>query len=136
MSAEKLNLDKYVNFTGFINDRKEVIRYLNNADICVESAPFNEPNNVSSFVKIMEYMAAAKPIVAFDMYETRFSTDGSAILVPPNDVKAFSYAIKELLEDPILREDLGKIGMKRIKDELNWESASINLMAAYKSLFV
>ncbi len=82
----------------------------------------------------MEYMAAAKPIVAFDLKETRYSSNNSALLVPQGDIQGFAHAIKKLMDKPQLREKLGKTGFERIKHELNWEKASLNLIETYKSL--
>jgi glycosyltransferase involved in cell wall biosynthesis len=82
----------------------------------------------------MEYMSAGKPVVAFDLKETRYSTNANAMLVAKNDIKGFAEAIKQLIDDPILREKIGRSGQERIHDELNWENASINLRKAYDSL--
>ena len=79
-------------------------------------------------------MAAGKPTVAFDLKETRYSADGAAILVPIGDIEGFAHAIKKLLDEPQLREELGNAGSERIKHDLNWEKASLNLIEAYKSL--
>lgn len=133
-TASALNLEHYVDFKGYIYDRGKIREYLDLADVCVEPAPDNDLNRHSTFIKVMEYMASMKPIVAFDLMENRYSADGSAILVSPGDVPAFAEAIKKLLDDPELRKELGKKGAERIRDQLNWENASINLINAYKSL--
>jgi glycosyltransferase involved in cell wall biosynthesis len=132
--AKRHNIDDHVHFTGYVYDQEEVWGYLRGADVCVESAPANELNVHSTFIKIMEYMAAGKPLVAYDLKETRYSTNGSAILIPSGDIEQFSHAIKRLLEDPQLREELGKSGSERIKQELNWERASLNLIKTYESI--
>ncbi|MBI4684862.1 MAG: glycosyltransferase [Nitrospirae bacterium] len=134
--AEELNLSDFVQFTGYIFDREKIKEYLALSDVCVEPAPDNELNRHSTFIKIMEYMGAGKPIVAFDLKETRYSADGTAILVPTGDIQGFAHAIKKLLEEFQTREELGRAGIERIKKELNWENASKNLKEAYKSLKV
>ena len=132
--AEKYNLMDCVEFTGYVYDRNMIKEYLTQADVCVEPAPDNELNRHSTFIKIMEYMAASKPIVAFDLDETRHSACGSALLVPPGDVKGFAMAVSKLLDDPNLCEELGRKGCQRVTLELTWEEAASNLKAAYKSL--
>ena len=134
--CKKLNLNEFVTFKGAIYDRRKVINHLYSADICVEPAPANELNRHSTFIKIMEYMAAGKPVVAFDLYETRFSTNNSAILIKPGDIEGFAKAIKQLMDDPGLREKLGSSGLARIQNELNWENAAISLKSAYDFLNV
>jgi glycosyltransferase involved in cell wall biosynthesis len=65
------------------------------ADICLDPDPSN-PLNVSTWIKIMEYMAYGKPIVSFDLKETRFSAQDGAVFVPANDERAFARAVIEL----------------------------------------
>lgn len=132
--AKQLNLTDYVDFKGMIFDREKIKEYLSSSDIGIEPAPDNELNRHSTFIKVMEYMAAGKPIIAFDLKETRYSADGSAILVTPGNVEGFACAIQKLMNEPRLREELGKIGFERVKKELTWEKAAANLVIAYKSL--
>lgn len=129
--AKKLELEEYVIFNGLILERKKILKYLNEADICLEPAPDNEVNRHSTFIKIMEYMAAGKPIVAFDLAETRYSTNNSAILIKPLDIKGFATGIKELIVNKDLRNKLSQKGKERIELKLNWTNASSNLIQAY-----
>ena len=135
-SAEELNLLDFIQFTGYIYEREKIKEILHSSDICLEPAPDNELNRQSTFIKVMEYMVACKPIVAFDLKETRYSTDGTALLVPPGNIEDFAHAIKKLLNEPQQREELSKTGFERIRKELNWGNASINLKEAYKTLNV
>jgi glycosyltransferase involved in cell wall biosynthesis len=133
--SRELNVMEYVDFTGMITDREKLKKYLAQADIGIEPAPLNEVNQYSTFIKVMEYMAASKPVVAFDLEETRYSVAGAALLVPPQDYKEFAHAIGKLLDAPQLREQLGKAGLERIEKELNWEKAASSLKEAYAALF-
>ncbi len=133
-AASEMGLDEYVTFTGPIFDREEVKKQFYIADIGVEPAPDNELNNHSTFIKVMEYMAAGKPIVAFDLKETRYSTNGSALLVPPGDIVGFAENIQKLLHDEELRQELGAAGSARITKELNWKCAAEILDEAYATL--
>ena len=65
-----LGIDDYVEFTGFIPD-EDLVRYLSTADICLDPNPSSPLNDVSTWIKVMEYMALGKPIVSFDLKETR-----------------------------------------------------------------
>jgi glycosyltransferase involved in cell wall biosynthesis len=132
--AKESDLMDYVEFMGYVYDREKIREYLVQADVGVEPAPDNPLNRHSTFIKIMEYMAAAKPIVAIALTETKYSADGSALLIPPGDIYGFAHAIKKLLDDPILREQLGQEGFRRVTQELNFEKASQNLLEAYESL--
>jgi glycosyltransferase involved in cell wall biosynthesis len=132
--TNKLKLDNFVYFKGWVTEKNKIKEYLHSSDICIEPAPDNELNRHSTFIKVMEYMAAGKPIVAFDLKETRISTNNSAILVKPGKVDEFAAAIKTLIDEPQLRLKLGSIGRRRIKNKLNWENTSLNLKSAYDLL--
>ncbi|MCK4789559.1 MAG: glycosyltransferase family 4 protein, partial [Desulfobacteraceae bacterium] len=80
---EDLDLDNYVRFTGRIPD-DEMLRYLCSCDICVQPDPKNPLNDVSTMNKAMEYMALEKPVVAYDLVETRYSCGNSALYANPN----------------------------------------------------
>jgi glycosyltransferase involved in cell wall biosynthesis len=133
--AHDLGLTDYVDFKGPIFDRNRIKEYLNLCDIGLEPAPDNELNRHSTFIKVMEYMAAGRPVVAFDLKETRFSTgEAAALLVAPNDVTAYAKAIVRLMDDRDLRGRMGEAGRLRIHNELNWPAASENLLKAYGHL--
>jgi glycosyltransferase involved in cell wall biosynthesis len=128
--AHDLKIDDYVWFTGFIPEA-DLIRYLSTADIGVDPDPSSPLNDVSTWIKIMEYMAMEKPIVTFDLKETRYSAQDAALYVRPNDEKGFAQAIVTLMDDEELRRELGRRGRARIENELNWDIVKQNLLNAY-----
>ena len=131
--AVELKIQEFVRFTGYIPE-EDMYRYLSTADICVDPDPSSPLNDVSTWIKIMEYMALGKPIVTFDLKETRFSAMDSAIYVEPNDEKEFAKAIVQLMDNPDMRKKLGDYGRERILNELNWDIVSNNLLLAYRKL--
>ncbi len=132
--ALELGLGEYVRFTGFIPD-EDMMRYLSTADICLDPNPSSPLNDVSTWIKVMEYMALGKPIVSFDLKETRISAGEAALYVTPNDEIAFARAIVQLMDDPAKRSQMGEYGRIRVHDELNWDVTSQNLLRAYRRLF-
>lgn len=133
--SAKLGLGGFVEFKGYITDRAAIGRLLSLSDVCVEPAPDNHLNRHSTFIKVLEYMAAARPVVAFDLEETRYSTGGSAaLLVRPSDPREFALGINRVLDDPELRKSLGMKGLERIRQGLNWNMASANLLKAYEAV--
>lgn len=131
--AHELEIDDYVWFTGFIPDR-DMFRYLSTADICVDPDPSSPLNDVSTWIKIMEYMALGKPIVSFDLPETRVTAQKAAIYVTPNSELEFAEAIVRLMDNPEERTELGAFGRRRIVNELAWQHVSENLISAYEWL--
>ncbi len=83
----------------------------------------------------MEYMALAKPVISFDLKETRTSAGAAALFVPPNDERLYAEAIARLMDDADERRRMGDVGRKRVESELSWQQTSKNLLAAYARLF-
>jgi glycosyltransferase involved in cell wall biosynthesis len=133
--SQRLNLDEYVNFTGWV-DKEEILRYLTIADIGLSPDPQNGLNEYSTMIKTMEYMAMSKPIVAFDLPETRFSAREAALYAVPNSVEDFAEQIENLLNDKELRCKMGTLGQGRIEEALSWEHSKKNLLQVYESLFL
>src|SRR5262249_16258187 len=94
--AENLQLNGYVELTGFVSD-EGVEGNLGGGDIWVDPDPSSPLNDVSTWIKVMEYMASAKPIVSFDLKETRFSARDAAAYVKPNNEAEFAETIAQLM---------------------------------------
>jgi glycosyltransferase involved in cell wall biosynthesis len=131
--AVELGLDGYVEFTGFIPD-EDLLRYLSTADICVDPDPSSPLNDVSTWIKVMEYMTFGKPIVAYDLKETRFSAQNAALYVEPNNEIAFAKGIAKLMDQPDLRRTMGEFGRQRVARDLQWDVVGQNLLRAYEAL--
>ena len=89
-------------------------RCLSTADVCLSPDPLNPLNDVSTMNKVVEYMAMGRPIVSFDLVETRVSADDAAVYVKDNDELAFAKAIDALLQDPERRRQMGESGRRRV----------------------
>ena len=131
--AQELALQDHVQFTGPVFGEK-LRQLLAAADICVDSSPANPYTDRSTMCKIMEYMSLGKPIVAFDLFEHRFTARGAAVYVTPNDEPGFARALAQLMDDPDRRMALGATGSGRIKTQLAWEYSVPNLLSVYRSV--
>jgi glycosyltransferase involved in cell wall biosynthesis len=131
--AKQLELNGHVELTGYISDQ-DLLEYLSAADICMDPDPSSPLNDVSTWIKIMEYMAQGKPIVSFDLKETRFSAQEAALFVPCNDEMAFAKATAELMDKPDLRKKMGEFGKERVQRDLQWSVVGKNLVSAYEAL--
>src|SRR5438094_10252182 len=69
--AGNLQLNGCVELAGFVSD-EDLQATLAAADICVDPDPCRPLNDVSTWIKVMAHMGDAKPIVSFDLRETRF----------------------------------------------------------------
>ncbi len=132
--THELQLDEYVIFNGW-TESKDILRYLSVADVGLSPDPQNGMNEFSTMIKIMEYMAMGKPVVAFNLAENHFSAQNAALYARPNVVEDFADKIEALLENGPLRHTMGAIGRKRIEEELSWEYSKQHLLRAYEMLF-
>lgn len=131
----RMKLENYITFTGYVADSGVLGSVLATADVCVSPDPENAANNVSTMIKVMEYMSFGKPIVQFDLHEGRVSAGDASLYVAANDVTAFAKAIVQLIDDPEMRDRLGAIGLQRITD-LTWDAQVPRLLAAYERALV
>jgi glycosyltransferase involved in cell wall biosynthesis len=131
--ARSMKLDGTINFTGRVSD-EDLLGYLSTADICVAPDPPIELNHHSTMNKIMEYMACGRPIVSFDLVESRRSAASAAVYVERDDPALLAEAIHSLLQDPERREALGEHGYERVRRELDWSHSAQKLVEAYSRL--
>jgi len=131
----QMNLADMVDFTGRIPD-EHLLRVLSTADVCVNPDKPCEMNDISTMIKIMEYMALGKPIVQFDLREGRYSA-GEASLYARAEIGVEDFAAKVLwlLDHPKERTRMGQIGNDRVATQLAWEFSVPNLLKAYDRAF-
>ena len=132
--AHAMGLDDCVEFTGRVPD-EQMLRYLNTADVCVNSDTYNAMNDKSTMNKVLEYMALGKAIVQFDLTEGRYSAQDASLYAKRNDAVDMAEKIRQLLADPELRERMGRYGHERIVNELSWDNTSKALLEGYEKCF-
>ena len=123
-------LQDYVVMPGML-DSFDMRQHLSTADVCLSPEPLTPFNARSTFIKVGEYMAMAKPIVAYDLVESRNTAQEAAIYVPSGDTQAYGQALVALLDDPEKRQRMGQMGRQRFIDYLSWEGQQGKLLAAY-----
>lgn len=126
-----MGLENNVTFTGRIPD-DEMLSTLNACDICVQPDPHNLLNDISTMNKVMEYMAFEKPVIAFDLKETRVSCGNAALYVTPNNSTELAEKILYLAKNSELRTKMGRIGRERVEKKLAWNYSIPNLLSAYE----
>jgi glycosyltransferase involved in cell wall biosynthesis len=133
--SQDTDMEDTVNFTGRVSD-EDLLRILSTADVCVNPDKPCEMNDISTMIKIMEYMALGKPIVQFEMKEGRFSAlEASLYADPQNQVRDFAEKILWLLDHPEARKKMGDFGRQRVQTELAWDYSVSYLLAAYDRAF-
>ena len=127
--AHEKNL-KDVAFVGPVS-YQGMPRYYRTADIFCAPATGNE----SFGIILLEAMAASKPIIAsnIDGYSEVVSDGVDGLLVEPQDEDALAQALRKLLSDKSLREQLGAGGRAKVED-YSWERVSQRVMSFYEEL--
>ncbi|MBD2663168.1 glycosyl transferase group 1 [Richelia sinica FACHB-800] len=101
------------------------------ADVCVVPSHY-EPFGLVA----IEAMASGTPVVASDVGGLQFTVvnEKTGLLVPPQDIPAFSKAIDRILTNPQWREELGQAGQNRVKDRFSWDGVASQLDALYTQI--
>jgi glycosyltransferase involved in cell wall biosynthesis len=128
--ATELGLSDVVEFAGWRGD-EDIRRILSTADVCLAPDPPSPLNDVSTMVKIPEYMAIGRPIASYDLPETRISAGDAAAYAQSADPRSLGRCVHELLEDPERRQTMGAEGRRRV-ERLSWQRSSTELLAAYE----
>lgn len=128
--ASALGIADRVTFTGLV-DPGRVPGLLMTADVLALPNPASAiSTHFTSPLKLFEYMAAGRPIVASDLPAIRevLTHDVNALLVPPGDDEAMARAIARLLEDRALAGRLAAAAQARVRD-FGWETRAQRLEA-------
>ncbi len=123
--AEKLGLmNRGVRFLGLVPE-KEKIRWLQKAWLLVNTSPKEGWGMVNT-----EAQACGTPVVAFDAPGIRDSIrpGKSGFLVTYGDVAALAEAMLRILENPELRDRMGKAGRAWV-ETLHWDRLARDLEA-------
>jgi glycosyltransferase involved in cell wall biosynthesis len=120
--VSQLGIADYVRFTGRVKHR-QIADYISACDVAVAAFPPMEIPFWGSPMKIFEYMAAGKAIVASRVSQiSEIIRDGyNGVLVEPGQVKDLAKAIVMLLCDPVKREWLGQNARREAVERYSWE---------------
>jgi phosphatidylinositol alpha-mannosyltransferase len=121
-------LGRSVRFTGKVyHERPD---YYGTSDI------YLCPTRRASFgITLLEAMACGRPMVVSDIIGFRelVGSVGCAVLVPPDDAKAWTDTVVELLGDPARREAMGAVGLAK-SAEYAWPRITERVLQVYQRL--
>lgn len=82
-------------------------------------------------MKMFEYMAAGRPVVASDLPVLRevLREGENALLVGPDDVEEWTSAIRRLASSPSLRRRLAQTGLAQFRARHTWEARANSVLA-------
>jgi glycosyltransferase involved in cell wall biosynthesis len=133
--ADRFNLNGQVRFEGAVpHDRMP--EYLAACDLFLLPSVVDNSGNVDGLPNtLLEAMAASRPVVASNVAGVPLAVqDGeNGQLVPQRDPVALATAIKQLLNDPTRREQLGKAARHKIETDLNWKTIAGGYIAVFQT---
>lgn len=117
----EMNLNKNFIFLGRL-PKDKIPKYILSADVCVDSFP-NEPYYAAAHpIKLLEYGACSKPVVATKVEETSKLVIHKkfGFLSDPDDPVEYANYLILLLTDPNLAKSMGKSFSEYVKSKFNW----------------
>jgi glycosyltransferase involved in cell wall biosynthesis len=84
--------------------------------------------------KLLNYMAAAKPIVSFEGSAKLLVHEHNALIVPDADIDAFAQAMNRLCDDPGLGQRLGDTARDLVRTTMSWDAVAQQVESVYAGL--
>jgi D-inositol-3-phosphate glycosyltransferase len=128
--ASELGVHDRVRFTGRL-ERSEVPPLLRSADVAV-CAPWYEPFGIVP----LEAMACGIPVVgsAVGGLLDTIVHEATGLHVPPRRPDRIAEALRRLLADRRLREELGRTGARRAQARYGWDRVAEGVLGAYSEV--
>jgi len=125
--AENSKFKKDIIFTGIIDDKDKP--YLYNL-----ASAFIYPSFFEGFgFPPLEAMACGIPTIVSNTSSLPEVVGDGAIMVDPSNVNELVFAVKEILENKSLREDLIKKGLKQAK-KFDWDRTAKEVLKIFREL--
>jgi glycosyltransferase involved in cell wall biosynthesis len=130
--ANDLKVNKWIYFGGWVK-LAELIKYMKTADVCISPEPSSPLNDRSTLVKVTEYMAAGKPIIAYALQETMVTAADAAMYAHSDSIDELAENLVKTLDDPEKRLSMQRAALAR-RDLLSWDVSKKVLVNMYDRL--
>ena len=113
-------------------DRDEKVRFLQRIDVL--SVPATYPEAMGLFA--YEALAAGVPVVLprRGAFPEIVESTGGGLLTEPGDPQDLARGLRRLMDDPALREDLGRRGSEAVRKKFTTELMARSTLAVYEEL--
>ena len=116
--AKELGVENYIHFTGFI-DENLMINLLQVSDVCVVPSRYE-----GTPIALLEYMAAAKPVIATRIGGITSILRNEDVLVEADNPDMLAIKLKSLIENKELRIKLGILNRHTARMNYSWSVIS------------
>lgn len=122
--ARRIGAAPNVTWLGDVHRRREVVAEYRRCHV------FAHPSIQDAFANAcLEGLASSRPVVASDAacMPDLVRRSGGGRIVPPDDPEALAESVGDLLDDPVLRAELGRRG-RAFAETLSWERAASSFL--------
>jgi glycosyltransferase involved in cell wall biosynthesis len=127
--VDKLNMSRYIKFTGFAPDEDLPIYY--NACEC-----FVYPSLYEGFgLPLLEAMSCGTPVISSNTTSIPEVVGHSGILIDPHSDKSLLDSMELMLGSETLRDEFSKIALLRAK-EFSWENTARKTLDIYNDIYL
>jgi len=129
--VEQKRLANHVIFTGNVS-HESIPAYINMMDICI----IPQANEFRSPIKLYEYMAMGKPVIAPDVEPVRkaIAHGENGILFTAEDSLSFKQGITAVLNDKNKREELGHKARQSVLTKYSWRNNAEKILDIYATI--
>lgn len=132
--VDALGLRKNVHFHGYLLPAA-FVPILARCRFTVSPDPPTPFNDVSTMVKVLDSLVIGRPVVAFDLQETRRLVGQAGVIVTPTTAEALAEAMADLLRRPDEVERLAALAHAQTEAlGMGWEHSAAALVDAYDRL--
>ncbi|MCL4269438.1 MAG: glycosyltransferase family 4 protein [Anaerolineales bacterium] len=133
----KLGLDEHVIVQPAVPHR-EIPELIAQADLCVAPLSLNDRNVTQGAcpIKVLEYMAAGRPLLASNMPIVRelVREDVDGLLFSPNDPDDLARQANLLLNDVELSQRLAESAAAHVRENFTWHESQKKLRKVYQKM--
>ena len=132
--ATSAGLSSRVSFHGY-QQAESFVPILAATDVCVSPDPPSGFNNVSTMTKVVEYLAIGRPVIAYDLDETRRLVGDAGWIVGGHSSDALSRRLETCADSPDAVTRTSRRAAARFGElAIDWERSTRVLQAAYRRL--
>jgi glycosyltransferase involved in cell wall biosynthesis len=126
-AVHKYKLHQHVRFFGFVPDKTLAVLYR-------LAAVFVFPSLYEGFgLPPLEAMASGTPVITSNLSSLPEVVGDAALLIDPYEPDAIADAMRRVLTEPSLRDDLRERGLKRVR-EFSWERSIRRVRQIYEEV--
>ena len=132
--VDEFALGGQVTFHGYLPPN-QFVPLLASCAVCVSPDPPTPFNDVSTMVKVVDYIAVGRGIVAFDLRETKRVAGAAVEVVADASAESLADSMVQVLTDPARLQELEHAAQQRIHElDLDWSVSARDLVTAYRML--